>query len=216
MMLEAGETIFLVGGNGSGKTTFAKVLTGLYQPESGEIRLADQLIGDHNRDQYRQNFSAVFSDFYLFDSFVGLSAPGLDHRAADYLSKLGLADKVCVNNGVLSTTELSQGQRKRLALLTAYLEDRPFLVFDEWASDQDPQFKEVFYTKLLPELKDRGKTVLVITHDDRYLGMADRVVKLDCGKISYQAALAEPPQLGANGGIPTKTGVANIPAIGRK
>jgi putative ATP-binding cassette transporter len=203
VLFEPGETVFLVGGNGSGKTTFAKILTGLYQPDSGEIQMAGRLISDHNRESYRQHFSAVFSDFYLFDSFVGLSTPGLDGRAADYLGKLDLAHKVCVKNGVLSTTELSQGQRKRLALLTAYLEDRPFLVFDEWASDQDPQFKEVFYTQLLPELKDRGKAVLVITHDDRYLRVADRVVKLDSGKISCQTAASEPPPFEMNSGRPS-------------
>jgi len=202
LLFEPGETVFLVGGNGSGKTTFAKILTGLYQPESGEIRLAGRLVADHNREAYRQQFSAVFSDFYLFDSLVGLGAPELDDLATDFLSRLALADKVSVKNGVLSTTDLSQGQRKRLALLTAYLEDRPFLVFDEWAADQDPEFKEVFYTKLLPELKNRGKTVLVITHDDRYLRVADRVVKLDCGKIVCQTAFGDPRQLEMASGRP--------------
>jgi putative ATP-binding cassette transporter len=97
---------------------------------------------------------------------------------------LHLKHKVQVTNGVLSTTSVSQGQRKRLALLTAYLEDRPFYLFDEWASDQDPYFKNIFYTKLLPDLKARGKTVLVITHDEQYFGVADRLIKLDYGKVA--------------------------------
>jgi putative ATP-binding cassette transporter len=126
----------------------------------------------------------VFADFYLFDNLLGLNNPNLDRQAAQYLHHLHLQHKVKVNNGVLSTTSVSQGQRKRLALLTAYLEDRPFYLFDEWASDQDPHFKNVFYTQLLPELKARGKTVLVITHDDRYFGVADRIIKLDYGKIA--------------------------------
>lgn len=178
-----GELVFLAGGNGSGKSTLAKIITGLYLPESGVIRLNGRAITNENRDGYRQVFSAVFSDFYLFDSFLGLTGPNLDAQAREYLVQLHLNHKVGVNNGVLSTTALSQGQRKRLALLTAYLEDRPFYVFDEWASDQDPQFKEVFYTQVLPELKARGKTVLVITHDEKYFHLADRLLKLDYGKL---------------------------------
>jgi len=178
-----GELVFLGGGNGSGKSTLAKIITGLYPPETGEIRLDDRPITNQNRDDYRQIYSVVFSDYYLFDSLIGLGHPRLDIRALDYLEQLQLDQKVIMNNGTLSTTALSQGQRKRLALLTAYLEDRSFYLFDEWASDQDPLFKEIFYTQLLPELKMRGKTVLVITHDDKYFHLADRFIKLDYGKI---------------------------------
>lgn len=178
-----GELVFLVGGNGSGKSTLAKIITGLYLPETGSIRLNGKPVTDQNRDDYRQIFSAVFSDFYLFDSLLGLNGYNLDLQAQEYLSQLHLSRKVKVQNGVLSTTALSQGQRKRLALLTAYLEDRPFCLFDEWASDQDPQFKDVFYYHILPELKARGKTVLVITHDEKYFPLADRILKLDYGKL---------------------------------
>lgn len=178
-----GELVFLVGGNGSGKSTLAKILTGLYIPEGGEIRLDGKPVTDQTRDSYRQLFSAVFSDFYLFDNLLGLGDQNLDARAEHYLKQLHLHHKVKVINGRLSTTAVSQGQRKRLALLTAYLEDRPFYLFDEWAADQDPLFKDIFYTQLLPELKARGKTVLVITHDDRYFNRADRIIKLDYGKL---------------------------------
>jgi putative pyoverdin transport system ATP-binding/permease protein len=181
-VLYPGEIVFVVGGNGSGKSTFAKLLVGLYTPERGEIRLNDQCITDRNREWYRQHFSVVFSDFYLFEDLLGLDSPSLDQRARDYLSLLQLEHKVQVLNGGLSTTALSQGQRRRLALLTAYLEDRPIYVFDEWAADQDPQYKKVFYTQLLPELKASGKGVIVITHDDRYFDLADRIFKLDYGK----------------------------------
>jgi putative ATP-binding cassette transporter len=182
-----GELVFLVGGNGSGKSTLAKIITGLYLPEAGEIRLDGKSVTDRNRDEYRQLFSAVFADFHLFENLMGLRNTDLDVQAKQYLKQLHLNHKVQVKDGVLSTTAVSQGQRKRLALLTAYLEDRPFYLFDEWASDQDPYFKNIFYTQLLPELKARGKAVLVITHDDKYFEFADRIIKLDYGKIISQA-----------------------------
>jgi len=183
LSIRKGELIFLVGGNGSGKSTLAKIITGLYPPESGQIRIDGKPVVDSNRDDFRQVFSAVFGDFYLFDTLLGLESARLDEQAREYLDQLHLSHKVQINGGVLSTTELSQGQRKRLALLTDYLEDRPFYLFDEWASDQDPYFKKVFYTRLLPELKARGKTTLVITHDDKYFNLADRLLKLDFGKL---------------------------------
>jgi putative pyoverdin transport system ATP-binding/permease protein len=183
LTLAPGELVFIVGGNGSGKSTLAKLLTGLYIPDTGEIRLDGTIIDDRNREMYRQLFSTVFADFYLFDRMVGLRLSDVDARAKTYLEQLQLTHKVAVQDGKLSTTALSQGQRKRLALLTAYLEDRPIYLFDEWAADQDPFFREVFYQQLLPELKQRGKAVLVISHDDRYFHLADRVVKLDYGKI---------------------------------
>jgi putative ATP-binding cassette transporter len=188
-----GELVFLVGGNGCGKSTLAKILAGLYVPEAGEIRLDGNLITDQNRDEYRQLFSAVFADFYLFENLLGLNHPNVDEQAGEYLELLHLQHKVKVRNGVLSTTAVSQGQRKRLALLTAYVEDRPFYLFDEWAADQDPYFKSVFYTQLLPELKGRGKTVLVISHDDKYFGVADRIIKMDYGKLSPESAEAGEP-----------------------
>jgi putative ATP-binding cassette transporter len=185
LTIRRGELIFLVGGNGSGKTTLAKLLCGLYAPESGEIRLNKQAVSDENRDSYRQLFSVVFSDFHLFESLLGLTTNGLDGKADDYIKQLQLHHKVQVKDGALSTIELSQGQRKRLALLTAFLEDRPCYIFDEWAADQDPFFRDIFYLQLLPELKAKGKTVLVISHDDRYYSLGDRIIKLDYGKIEF-------------------------------
>src|SRR4029077_16245241 len=112
-----------------------------------------------------------------------LGSPDLDAKAREYLARLEIQHKVQIEGGALSTADLSQGQRKRLALLTAYLDDRPIYLFDEWAADQDPYFKEVFYRQLLPELKARGKTVFVISHDDRYYDAADRVIKLANGRV---------------------------------
>ncbi len=183
LTLKAGELVFIVGGNGSGKSTLVKLITGLYAPESGQIVLDGEPIGDRNREAYRQYFSVVFADFFLFERLLGLTTNDSDRQAQTYLKLLELERKVEVRDGQLSTLNLSQGQRKRLALLTAYLEDRPIYVFDEWASDQDPVFKAVFYEHLLPALKQRGKTVLVVSHDDRYFAQADRLIKLDYGQV---------------------------------
>jgi putative ATP-binding cassette transporter len=177
------EIVFITGGNGSGKTTFAKLLCGLYVPEAGEIRLDGNPIKDQDRESYRQYFASVFSDFYLFEEFLGLNSEELESKAAHYLEQLLLNQKVWVHNGRLSTIKLSQGQRKRLALLTAYLEDRSIYIFDEWAADQDPYFKEVFYLQLVSELKSRGKTIFVISHDDRFYHLADRIVKFGDGRL---------------------------------
>lgn len=189
LTLRPGELIYLIGGNGSGKTTLAKLLCGLYVPETGDIRLNGQPITEENREFYRQHFTMLFSDFFLFDSLLGFETPSVDAQARRYLSMLQLDHKVQVNDGKLSTTDLSQGQRKRLALLNAYLEDRPIYIFDEWASDQDPIFRDVFYYELLSGLKSRGKTIIVISHDDRYYNLGDRIVKLDYGNVVYDQAV---------------------------
>lgn len=189
LSLQPGELVFLIGGNGSGKTTLGKLLMGLYQPDSGQIRVDGRLITEAERDDYRQRFSVVFYDFYLFERLYGAEDGDLDARTQSYLQTLQLSHKLQIKDGKLSTLDLSQGQRKRLALLNAYLEDRPIYIFDEWAADQDPQFKQIFYYQLLPDLKARGKTVIVISHDDRYYSLADRVIKLESGKLEYDQQL---------------------------
>ncbi|HLO89264.1 MAG TPA: cyclic peptide export ABC transporter [Nostocaceae cyanobacterium] len=185
LILYPEEIVFIVGGNGSGKSSLAKLITGLYIPEAGEIYLDGELIDEQNREWYRQHFSVIFADFYLFEELLGLENSNIDIMAEKYLKRLQIDHKVKVEHGQLSTIALSQGQRKRLALLTAYLENRPIYLFDEWAADQDPVFKDIFYTELLPELRKQGKTVLVISHDDRYFHLANRIIKLDYGKIEY-------------------------------
>ena len=186
-----GELVFVTGGNGSGKTTLAKVLAGLYAPEEGELKLDNEPVTNENRDQFRQRFSAVFSDAYIFETLLGLERPDLDDDARDYLAQFQIDHKVRIKDGELSTISLSHGQRKRLALLTAYLEDRPIYIFDEWAAEQDPQFRDIFYLQLLPGLKEKGKTVVVISHDDRYYHVADRVIRLDYGKITSDETARE-------------------------
>ncbi len=186
LTLRPGELVFLIGGNGSGKTTFAKLLSGLYAPATGEIRLDGNPVTDENRDSYRQLFSAIYADFYVFEEFLGIAPSRFDAAANKYLVELQLDQKVQITEGKLSTTNLSYGQQKRLALLVAYLEDRPLYIFDEWAADQDPHFKNIFYHQILPDLKARGKTILVISHDDRYFHIADRLIKFESGKAEAE------------------------------
>lgn len=211
--LHPGEIVFLTGGNGSGKTTFAKVILGLYTPDDGTISLDGQVLDTPEQiERYRQHFAAVFADYYLFESLLGLEHPELQTQADKYLERLELEGKVKVEDGRFSTIALSQGQKKRLALLTAYLEDRPIYVFDEWAAEQDPIFREIFYLKMLPELKERGKAVVVISHDDRYFHVADRIVKLDYGKVVYEGDPENMPALTESAALPAPREPAAAPA----
>ena len=182
---QPGSLVFLIGGNGCGKTSLAKLLLGFYSPESGSILLDGTAINPENNEGYQRYFSAVFSDFFLFDELLGVNGADVGERVKSYLKELNLEKKVRLEDGAWSTTSLSQGQRKRLALLVAYLEDRQIYLFDEWAADQDPAFKNVFYEALLPELKNRGKTVFVISHDDHYYRVADRIIKMSDGQVEF-------------------------------
>jgi putative ATP-binding cassette transporter len=181
--LQPGEIVFIVGGNGSGKTTFMMLLLGLYETKEGCIVLNQKKVEAHELDRYRSYFSVVFSDYELFDTIFDCSLETAA-RATVMLEKLRLADKTSITDGRFSTIALSSGQRKRLALVSAYLEDRSVYVFDEWAADQDPQFRHLFYSELLPELKRAGKAVVAITHDDQYFHYADRVLQMRNGRLS--------------------------------
>ncbi|NMO00132.1 ATP-binding cassette domain-containing protein [Gordonia sp. TBRC 11910] len=188
-VFEPGAVTFIVGGNGSGKSTLAKLLTGLYVPQDGSISLNGERIDHDNIEWFRQNSAAIFTDFHLFDDYLGFDRPDLDDEVRRYLRMLKIDDKVSVQNGHLSTVALSQGQRKRLALVTALLEDRPIYLFDEWAADQEPQFRDTFYREILTDLAARGKTVIVITHDDRYFDLADRLIKLEVGEVVEESGV---------------------------
>jgi putative ATP-binding cassette transporter len=182
LKIEQGDIVFIVGENGCGKTTLIKLLLGLYAPQHGEIRLNEHIVDALNRDDYRQLFTTIFADYYLFDDVVQ-GDTHIPEDANKYLQRLEIAHKVSVRDGSFTTTDLSTGQRKRLALINAWLEERPVLVFDEWAADQDPTFRRIFYTELLPDLKRLGKTIIVISHDDRYFDVADQLVRMNAGKV---------------------------------
>ena len=177
---KTGEVTFISGGNGSGKSTLAKLITGLYHPDEGALTVNGDEVDLRTLGNY---FSTIFSDFYLFEKMYGVDSIQKAEEIQRYLNVLRINDKVKVSGGMFSTVKLSTGQRKRLALLMSYLEDRPAYLFDEWAADQDPEFRTFFYKVLLPELKSRGKLVIAITHDDRYFNEADKLIKMETGKI---------------------------------
>jgi len=190
-VLRPGELIFITGGNGSGKSTFLRVLSGLYPPDSGEIILDGKHIDDHTRDEYRALMSAIFFDYHLFRRLYGI--PNAEPGEVDRLLKLfRLADKTGLTDGEFRTLELSGGQRRRLALIVSLLEKRPILLLDEWTAEQDPEFRRKFYDELLPDLMNAGATVVVITHDDRYLdelNLPARRIRMDEGRIVEQRTI---------------------------
>jgi putative pyoverdin transport system ATP-binding/permease protein len=193
--LRSGELVFITGGNGSGKSTFLRVLAGLYQPDSGEITFDGVRVTDRTRQAYRELIAAVFPDFHLFQKLYGITDP--DPAEVDrLLAQYRLIDKTAVTDGEFRTIDLSSGQRKRLALIVSLMEKRPLLLLDEWAADQDPEFRRKFYYDLLPALKRAGATVVAISHDDRYLDEMDvaaRRLRMDEGRFVGQQPVENAP-----------------------
>jgi len=180
--IKQGETIFIVGGNGSGKSTIVKMLLGLYPPKKGSISVDSELIDEYNQQAYRDLFSIILTDFHLFDRFYGLE--GVNRKDVNkLLNEMQLQEKTKFINGRFTNINLSTGQKKRLALILSILEEKKIYVFDEWAADQDPEFRKYFYTKILKRLKDMGRTVIAVTHDDAYFNVADRVFKMEYGQM---------------------------------
>lgn len=182
LTLKGGEITFVVGGNGSGKSTFLKLLTSLYRPDRGSVSIDGRAVNEDSIQAYREMFSVIFAEFHLFDRLYGMRDVN-EQRVKELLNQFRITDKTQFVDGRFTNIDLSTGQRKRLAMVVALLEDRPIYVFDEWAAEQDPEFRRFFYEELLQELKQRGKTVVAVTHDDRYFENADKVVKMDYGRI---------------------------------
>ncbi len=189
--LRSGELVFITGGNGSGKSTFLRVFAGLYPPDSGEITLDGTPINADTRDTYRALMSAIFFDYHLFRRLYGIPEP--EPAEVDrLLMKFRLADKTSLADGEFRTLDLSGGQRRRLALIVSLLEKRQILLLDEWTAEQDPEFRRKFYDELLPEMMQAGLTVVVITHDDRYLDELDlpaRRIHMEEGRIVEQRSM---------------------------
>lgn len=182
--IRRGEITFIVGGNGSGKSTMSKLLTLHYRAASGDIHFGDTRIDDDTIGACRQEIGVIYSDYHLFDQLLGVDDADLAKQVQHYLEVLHLDRKVVYENGRFSTLALSDGQRRRMALLVAIIDDKALYLFDEWAADQDPMFKAVFYNEILPALRARGKAVVAITHDDRYFGLADQLIVLEEGQVA--------------------------------
>ncbi|MGE6246657.1 multidrug ABC transporter permease/ATP-binding protein [Psychrobacter proteolyticus] len=184
LTLQRGDVVFLIGANGSGKSTLAKIITGIFTPTTGTVQVDGQSVNSENNTDFRQLFSAIFSDQHLFKQLIGIQGNEPDAAlVSDWLHKLNLQEKVSVSDHKLSTDKLSQGQRKRLAMLIAVAEQKDILLLDEWAADQDPAFRRVFYQTLIPELKAMGKTLFIISHDDGYFEHADRLLLMKEGRL---------------------------------
>ncbi|GKW42693.1 multidrug ABC transporter permease/ATP-binding protein [Pectobacterium parvum] len=185
LVITRGELVFLIGGNGSGKSTLAMLLTGLYTPVSGSLLLDNRPVTAETREDYQRLFSAIFTDFHLFGQMMGPHGTEPDTALVDsWLDRLNMRHKLTLENHQVMNLQLSQGQRKRVALLLAVAEQRDILLLDEWAADQDPQFRRVFYLELLPQLRALGKTIVAISHDDHYFEHADRLLEMHQGTLS--------------------------------
>jgi len=182
LSLNKGEIVFLIGGNGSGKSTVLKLLTALYPPASGSLFLNGREVQEDGFGRYRDLFATIFTDFFLFRRLLGATGMERD-RVMRLMEEFELKGKTDIVDGCITNTRLSTGQRKRLALIVAMLDDKPVYVFDEWAADQDPVFRKYFYHVILPELRNRGKTVLAVTHDDHFFHIADRVFQMEYGTL---------------------------------
>lgn len=188
-----GEITFVTGGNGSGKSTMLRLLIGLLRPDRGQILANGRPLAQGQRQAYRDNIAAVLSDYHLFCRLYGVGS--IDETRADaLLRRLEIAHKVGIRDGRFTTTDLSGGQRKRLALLVALLEDKPVLVLDEWAADQDPGFRRVFYEEILPELRRPDRIIICVTHDDRYFECCDRIIDMDEGRFRRSSPPAAGPR----------------------
>ncbi|EPH0495969.1 multidrug ABC transporter permease/ATP-binding protein [Enterobacter asburiae] len=185
LTLRRGELLFLIGGNGSGKSTLAMLLTGLYQPQSGEILLDGRALSAEKPEDYRKLFSAVFTDVWLFDRLLGPEGqPANPALVEKWLAQLQMSHKLELQDGKILNLKLSKGQKKRVALLLALAEERDIILLDEWAADQDPHFRREFYQVLLPLMQEMGKTIFAISHDDHYFIHADRLLEMRDGKLS--------------------------------
>lgn len=179
-MFEAGKIYFVQGNNGSGKSTLIRLIVGLYKPSSGGVYLNSEIVSQPAESNYRDLFSVVFSDFHLFKKLYGIYTA--DEKEINATIELfEMTDKISVKDNAFTDMNLSTGQKKRAALIVAILEKKPIIVLDEWASDQDPEFRKYFYECILPLLKTRGKTIIAITHDDLYFGSADHLIRIQNG-----------------------------------
>jgi len=181
--LAPGQVVFITGANGSGKTTALRLLSGLYPPHGGQILLNGRRLPSPAPQSYRELFATVFADFHIFHKPYALDDEAIARLEA-MLEKLNIRNKLPADlRQGYEPDRLSTGQRKRLALALALAEDRPILLLDEWAADQDPATREDFYYNMLSVIKAQGKAVIAVSHDERYFDCADVRYHMEDGQM---------------------------------
>ena len=173
-----GKILFVTGGYRSGKSSVLHMLAGIATPEGGAA-LRDGVLTDMRRN--RGLAALVSGDPVLF---AGTPIPNADRADVRALSEvLDLANTGSIAAGqVVHPEDMAASERGRLALLIAIAGDTPLLLLDDWDAWQGPEIRERLYNKVLPGLRDSNRAVVVATQDDRYIALADNVVRLENGR----------------------------------
>ncbi|ABQ05131.1 cyclic peptide export ABC transporter [Flavobacterium johnsoniae] len=193
--IQKGETIFIVGGNGSGKSTFINLLTGLYKPTEGKIIIDDK---SDRGENIQDLIAAVFTDNHLFSKNYDDYTLENNKDYVELLKTMEMDRIITDDKDSSIRRKFSKGQSKRMSLIFNLLEKKPVMVLDEWAADQDPHFRKYFYEFLLPKFKEEGKTIIAVTHDDAYFHLADRIIKFDYGNIVKEIKTTSKEELAEN------------------
>lgn len=193
--LNSGEIVALVGANGSGKTTLAKILAGLYHPDTGTVRRDDQPITD--LAALRESTAIVFQDFTRYKLSVTdnitfgrpdqpintdtVKSASQKAGAHDFLTKLPNGYDTLLSSEFNTGTDISLGQWQRIALARAFYRDAPFIILDEPSASLDPQAEAELFTHIRELFA--GHTVLLITHRFSGVRHADRIYVLEHGHL---------------------------------
>lgn len=190
-----GEKLAVVGQNGSGKTTFIKLLCRLYDPTEGEILLNGISIAKYNYAEYMNIFSVVFQDFKLLGLPLGENVAGKSQydrvKAVQCLEKAGFAERLKKMSLGLDTTlykdfdaegiEVSGGEAQKIALARALYKEAPFIVLDEPTAALDPVAEYEIYTRFNDIIGNH--TAIYISHRLSSCRFCDRIAVFDCGSI---------------------------------
>ena len=198
MKFNVGERLAVVGENGSGKTTFIKLLCRLYDPTEGEILLNGIDIRKYRYDNYLALFSVVFQDFRLLAQPLGANVAAAEdydrERAEQCLVKAGFGARLAELPKGLGTclyrefeddgVEISGGEAQKIALARVLYQDAPFIVLDEPTAALDPEAEAEIYTKFNDIVED--KTAIYISHRLSSCRFCDEIAVFDQGRVVQQ------------------------------
>lgn len=208
LKFDVGKRLAVVGRNGSGKTTFIKLLCRLYDPTEGEILLNGINIKKYDYEEYMRIFSVVFQDFKLFSFSLGQNvAAGVDYdreRAESCLEKAGFGEGLKAMPEGLETclykdyegdgVEISGGEAQKIALARALYKNAPFIILDEPTAALDPVAEYEIYSKFGEIASD--KTTIYISHRLSSCRFCDEIAVFDEGKIiqrgSHEELVSDP------------------------